>query len=111
MGKLSMAAAFAAGYVAGAAAGRDRYESIKSTAQKIVNDPRVQDAAQKASDTVSEQAPKVAEQVKDAASSAAATAKDKVDEAADKAKDKVDEATSDQPSPQRPADAAGQPLS
>jgi hypothetical protein len=46
--KLTLAAAFGIGYTLGAKAGRERYEQIKSTAQQVKDDPRVQDAAAKA---------------------------------------------------------------
>ena len=41
----------AVGYVAGSAAGRERYEQIKSTASTIMQDPRVQSAADKATES------------------------------------------------------------
>jgi hypothetical protein len=50
--KLTLAAAFGIGYTLGAKAGRERYEQIKSTAQQVKDDPRVQDAAAKAEDLV-----------------------------------------------------------
>lgn len=54
--KLTLAAAFGIGYTLGAKAGRERYEQIKSTAQQVKDDPRVQDAAAKAEDLVREAA-------------------------------------------------------
>jgi hypothetical protein len=75
MGKLTVVAAFAAGYVAGAAAGRERFETIKAGAQRVTGDPRVRSAATKAATTVKDTAvataPVVAEQVKDATSAVA----------------------------------------
>ena len=75
MKKLIFVAAFAAGYVLGAQAGRERYEEIKSGARKVWSDPRVQDAAERATDavteTIKEQAPVATEKVKDVASSVA----------------------------------------
>ena len=50
--KLTLAAAFGIGYTLGAKAGRERYEQIKSTAQQVKDDPRVQDVAAKAEDLV-----------------------------------------------------------
>jgi hypothetical protein len=67
MRKLMLLAAFAAGYVLGARAGRARYEQIKSAATKVRNDPRVQ-----------EKAPVVADKVTSAASTAASAVAGKV---------------------------------
>ncbi len=73
-----MVIAFAAGYVLGSRAGRERYEQISSAARKVAGDPRVQSAASKAQETVAAQAPVVAEAVKDKATSAASAVADKV---------------------------------
>lgn len=75
MGKLTMLAAGAAGYVLGARAGRDRYDQIAATAGKVWRDPRVQ--------TRKDQATEVA---KDAASTAASQAGDLAQQAAGSAK-------------------------
>ena len=45
MHKLSLAAGFAAGYVMGARAGRQRYEQIAQAARKVRDHPTVQSAA------------------------------------------------------------------
>ena len=42
-GKILLVVGLAAGYVLGAKAGRTRYNQIKHTAQKLWNDPRVQE--------------------------------------------------------------------
>jgi hypothetical protein len=42
MGKITIAAGFAAGYVLGARAGRQRYETLMSTARTFVSNPKVQ---------------------------------------------------------------------
>ena len=78
MSKLSLLAAAAAGYVLGARAGRERYEQIKSGAQKIARDPRVQSASHKAQDAVASQAAHAAEVAKDKVTDVASTAADKV---------------------------------
>ena len=78
MSKLKLLIAFAIGYTAGSAAGRQRYEQIRSTAQKVAGDRRVQSAAQKVQDTVAEQAPVVADKAKGAAVAAAGAVHDKV---------------------------------
>ena len=88
MSKLSLLAAAAAGYVLGASAGRERYEQIKTGAQKLARDPRVQAASHKAQDAVASQAAHAAE-----------VAKDKVTDAASTAADKVRRDTSIQPAP------------
>jgi hypothetical protein len=77
-GKIKLLVAFAIGYVAGAAAGRQRYQTIKSGAQRVAEDPRVQAAARKAGDTLADKAPVVAEAVKQRASVVASAVADKV---------------------------------
>jgi hypothetical protein len=78
MSKLKLLVAFAIGYVAGAAAGRQRYEQIRTRAQKVAESPRVQSAAKRAGDTVAEKAPVVAAVVKDKTVAAASAVADKV---------------------------------
>ncbi|OLT15635.1 hypothetical protein BJF80_09600 [Serinicoccus sp. CUA-874] len=60
MSKIMMAAAFGAGYVLGAKAGRERYEQISAKAQELWSHPTVQEQADKAK----QQAGKVTEQAK-----------------------------------------------
>ncbi len=88
MKKMQLLAAAAVGYVLGARAGRERYEQIKTGAQKVARDPRVQSASQKAQGAVASQAAHAAE-----------VAKDKVTDAASTAADKVRRDTSIQPAP------------
>ncbi|WP_205475226.1 hypothetical protein [Nocardioides sp. SYSU D00038] len=88
MKKLPLLAAAAAGYVLGARAGRERYEQIRSGAQKVARNPTVQSATSKAQDAVATQA-----------AAAAETAKDKVADAAHQAADKVRREASIQPAP------------
>ncbi|WP_139977813.1 hypothetical protein [Nocardioides litoris] len=78
MSKLTVAVIFAAGYVVGARAGRDRYEQIRAQAQKVADNPRVQSAAGSAKEKAGE-----------VAATAAAAAKDKAAEAVDAAKERV----------------------
>ena len=78
MKKLSLLIGIGIGYVLGAAAGRERYEQIRSGARKVAGNPTVQSAATRAQETVSAQAPHVAEAVKDKVSSAASVAADKM---------------------------------
>jgi hypothetical protein len=74
MKKLLLLAAAGVGYVLGTRAGRERYDQIMGTVNKVKNDPRVQEKAHQAVDTARQQAPVVADKV----ASAASAAKDKV---------------------------------
>lgn len=85
MSKLITLTAFGAGYVLGSRAGRERYEQLRSTYEKVKNDPRVQEKAHQAADVVKDRATPVAEAVREkvtdtagAAASAASAAKGKV---------------------------------
>lgn len=69
MKKLLMLAAAAAGYVFGAKAGRERYDQIRAQAQKIAQDPRVQQKAQQAAEVAREKAPIIKGKASEAASS------------------------------------------
>jgi len=71
MKKFSLLAAAGAGYVLGARAGRERYEQIRTQAQRLARNPRVQDAAHRAQDTVVTQAHHAADLAKDRAGAAA----------------------------------------
>ena len=51
----------------GAQAGRERYEQIRGTVNKVKNDPRVQEKTQHAVDVAKRQAPIVADKVTSAA--------------------------------------------
>ena len=85
MKKLLLLAAAGIGYELGARAGRERYDQIMGTVNKVKNDPRVQEKTQHAVDVAKQQAPVVADKVTSAASSATAAAKDKVNGSADSA--------------------------
>jgi hypothetical protein len=50
MSKLTLAGAFATGYVLGARAGRERYEEIRRAFEKVTSDPRVQEVVTKVED-------------------------------------------------------------
>jgi hypothetical protein len=78
MSKLTLAVAFAAGYVVGAKAGRDRYEQIRAGAQKVAENPKVQAATGAAKEKAGEVAATVAETAKEKAVDAASAAKEKV---------------------------------
>jgi hypothetical protein len=66
-GKILLLTGLAVGYVLGTRAGRERYEEIKSTANKLWNDPRVQKPVHQAQDFAKDKAPEVAEFVSDTA--------------------------------------------
>lgn len=72
MKKLMLLAAAGIGYVFGARAGRERYDQIMGTVDKVRNDPRVQQKTQQVVDTAKEQAPVVKDKLAGAAGSAAA---------------------------------------
>jgi hypothetical protein len=78
MKKLPLLAAGAVGYVLGTRAGRERYEQIKSGAQKIAKDPRVRSKVDEAGHVIKEQAPHVKDKVVETASHATQAAKEKV---------------------------------
>ena len=83
MRKLLLLVAVGVGYVLGARAGRERYEQIMGTVDKVKSDPRVQQKTQQAVDVAKQQAPVVADKVTSAASAATAAAKDKVSGSSD----------------------------
>ncbi|SDR94819.1 YtxH domain-containing protein [Microlunatus soli] len=68
------------GYLLGARAGRERYDQIKGQVSRVWNDPRVQDTASQAADTVKDGAAHAASKAKDTASQAVHRASDRVPE-------------------------------
>ncbi len=78
MKKLTLLAGVAVGYVLGARAGRERYEQIKAGATRVAHNSKVQAAAGKAQETVTQQAATAADVAKEKVSDAASTAADKV---------------------------------
>lgn len=70
MNKLTLFLAFALGYVLGARAGRERYETIRSAAKRVKNDPRTQHAVHSAADVAKQQAPVVKDKLTDVAAAA-----------------------------------------
>lgn len=81
-GRLTFLAGIAAGYVLGARAGRSRYEQIKSQADQLWHDPRVQGTVSSASTRVAETAKEVAPEIQAKLTEAADAAKAKVTDAA-----------------------------
>jgi uncharacterized protein YjbJ (UPF0337 family) len=81
-GKITLLAGVGIGYVLGARAGHEHYETIVETAgtaaDKVRRDPRVQDAATQAQDLAKEKAAAATDATKDAAQGAAQGAQAKV---------------------------------
>jgi hypothetical protein len=75
MRKFVALTSFAAGYVLGARAGRDRYDQIRRIAMRVKDDPRIQETAQSAADKAREQAPVVGQKLAGAAGTVADKAK------------------------------------
>jgi hypothetical protein len=75
MSKISTLVVAAAAYVLGARAGRERYEQIRSGAQRFWSDPRVQSAASEAKGTVADKAPHLKDRAADALKQTANKAK------------------------------------
>ena len=71
MKRLMLLIGFALGYVAGTAAGRERYEQIRSLSLRVKNNPQVQATAATAADKVKEAAPVVKDKVAGVAGTAA----------------------------------------
>ena len=72
MKKLLVLVAGGIGYVLGTKAGRQRYEQIRGTFNKVKDDPRVQEKAHHAADLAKEKAPVVKEKITEAADAASA---------------------------------------
>lgn len=70
--RLPLLIAGGVGYVLGTKAGRERYEQIMSTFNRVKEDPRVQQKAQEAAQFAREQAPVVKDKVGSAADTASA---------------------------------------
>jgi len=70
MRKTTLLVAGTIGYVLGARAGRERYEQIRGTVQRLKSNPTVQQTAQKAADTAKDVAPGVKQKATEAAQSA-----------------------------------------
>ena len=90
--KLMFLAGAAVGYVLGTRDGRGRYEQMKSQADALWNDPRVQEKVTQAGQAVKDKAPEVQAKVAEATGQATEAAKAKVGEATDTAKAKAGDA-------------------
>ena len=80
MSKLSFFAGVGVGYVLGTRAGRHRFEQIKSGAQSVWKNPKVQDAVSHAQDVAAQKAPEVSHRIAETATAAAHKVGDKVGE-------------------------------
>ncbi|MDZ5619634.1 hypothetical protein [Nocardioides bizhenqiangii] len=78
MSKMTFVAGFGLGYVLGARAGRQRFEQIKSGAQGVWNNPKVQETVTHAQDFAAQKAPEVQHRIAETASHAAHRVTDKV---------------------------------
>ena len=72
MKKLLILVAGGIGYVLGTKAGRERYEQMRNTVDKVKDDPRVQEKAHQAADLAKEKAPVVKDKLSEAADKGAA---------------------------------------
>jgi hypothetical protein len=70
MKKLLVLVAGGIGYVLGTKAGRERYEQLRGTFNKVKSDPRVQEKAHQAADFAAEKAPVLKDKVTEAAGKA-----------------------------------------
>jgi hypothetical protein len=77
MGKAGLVVGMAAGYVLGARDGRGRYEQIKTQAERLWNDPKVQQQASAAQDLVKQKAPQVADKISQVTDKASSKSKSK----------------------------------
>lgn len=67
-GKIALLVGGAAGYVLGTRAGKERYEQIVGRAQKVWQNPKVQEKASQAQDYARHKAPEVTHKVTEQAS-------------------------------------------
>jgi hypothetical protein len=72
-GKILFVVGVALGYVLGTRAGRERYEQIKAGAEKVWNDPRVQQQVHTVEEFVKDKAPDLADKATSAAKKVAQT--------------------------------------
>ncbi|MBN9605523.1 MAG: YtxH domain-containing protein [Actinomycetales bacterium] len=76
-GKILFVVGLGLGYVLGTRAGREKYEQMKTAAQRVWNDPRVQARVDDVQDFVKDKAPEVAEFVTDNAKKVVASVQGK----------------------------------
>ena len=78
MNKTTFLTGFGLGYVLGARAGRQRFEQIKSGAQGLWNNPKVQETVTHAQDLAAQKAPEVQHKIVETASHAAHKVTDRI---------------------------------
>ena len=78
MKKLLILVAGGVGYVLGTKAGRERYEQMRSTFNKVKDDPRVQEKTQQATDLAKQKAPIVKDKLATAAEKGSSKVESKV---------------------------------
>ena len=98
--RLPLLAAAGIGYVLGTKAGRERYEQILQTFNKVKDDPRVQEKAQQATELAKEKAPVVKDKVAGAADAAASKVKGSGDDGLEEQLHPDSTARQDNPYPQ-----------
>ncbi|WP_141014647.1 YtxH domain-containing protein [Nocardioides sambongensis] len=94
-GKLMFVIGFGAGYVLGAKAGRERYEQITGSAQKVWKDPRVQEKVAQGEQVAKEKAGDLGTMAAVKASEVGDAAAEKAHEVGDAAAQKASEVAAD----------------
>ena len=94
MKKLTLLAAAAAGYVLGSRAGRERYETIRTQATKVWNNPKVQDVVDDVQTQAKAAGAEAGSKVAGAANDVASKVADKVKGSGDADGPPVDETAS-----------------
>lgn len=89
MGKIAFIAGIGVGYVLGARAGKERYEQLKTQADKAWSNPQVQQRVTSAQETVKAKAPVVGQKAKTVAADGVKSAATSAKQAASSAKDTV----------------------
>lgn len=82
VGKVALVVGLGVGYVLGARDGRARYDQIKSQADRLWHDPKVQEKASQAQELAKRKAPQVQEKVADARGAGHKVNRDGQDESA-----------------------------
>jgi hypothetical protein len=96
-GKAALIVGLATGYVLGTRDGRGRYQQIKTQANRLMQDPRVQEKATQAQELVKEKAPLVKGKVSDATHKATSKVSTSSNGSASVPKSATDTLTADAP--------------
>lgn len=102
-GKIALLVGAAAGYVLGTRDGRQRYEQIKSQAQRAWNNPAVQEKAAQAQDLAKDKASQVADKASSKASSSTSGTSSSATASTSSAPDPADATPADMPGATTPA--------